>query len=111
MLLTDHFSRRADVFSLTASELTAEDTANILVYKYIILWGCLCAIFSENGLQFGSKRLHAVYHLLGVRKLAPCSYHPHCNKGVERVNHNMVQVLAMVVNGQRDEQDLRLPHV
>ena len=37
MLITDRFSRRADIFPATATEFTAEDTANILVNKYLSL--------------------------------------------------------------------------
>ena len=36
---------------------------------------------------------------------------PNGNGGVERVNHTMAQMLAMVVNEQQDDWDLRLPHV
>ena len=89
MLITDGFSRRADVFPVTAAEITAEGTANILVNKYIPLWGFPRTILSDNGLQFCSKLSHPVYQLLGVRKLAKSSYHPNGNGGVERVNHTM----------------------
>ena len=51
----------------------------------------------------------AVYRLLGVRKLATSSYHPNGNGGVERVNHTMAQMLAMVVNEQQNNWDVRLP--
>ena len=36
-LFTDRFSRRADMFPVTAAEFTAEGTANILVNQYIPL--------------------------------------------------------------------------
>ena len=75
------------------------------------MWGCPRTIPSDNGLQLCSKISQAVYQLLGVRKLATSSYHPNCNGGVERVNHTMAQVLAMVVNEQQDDWDLHLPHV
>ena len=39
LLLNDHFSRRADMFPVTAAEFTAEGTANILVNQYIPLMG------------------------------------------------------------------------
>ena len=76
LLITDRFSRRADMFPVTAGEFTAEGTANILVNKYIPLWGCPRTILSDNGLQFCSKFLQAVHQLLGMRKLATSSYHP-----------------------------------
>ena len=40
LLVTDRFSRRADMFALTVAESTVEGTANILVNEYISLWGC-----------------------------------------------------------------------
>ena len=111
LLFTDRFSRRADMFPVTAAEFTAEGTANILVNQYIPLWGCPRTILSDNGLQFCSKLSQAVYQLLGVHKLATSSYHPNCNGGVERVNHTMAQTLAMVVNERQDDWDLHQPHV
>ena len=110
LLFTDRFSRRADNFPVTAAEFTAEGTANIMVNQYIPLWGCPRTILSDNGLQFCPKLSQAVHQLLGVHKLATNSYHPNCNGGVERVNHTMAQMLAMVVNERQDEWDLHLPH-
>ena len=37
LLFTDRFSRRADMFAVTAAEFTAEGTANILVNRFIPL--------------------------------------------------------------------------
>ena len=50
LLITDRFSRRADMFPVTAAEFTAEGTANVLANKYIPLWGCPRTILSDNGL-------------------------------------------------------------
>ena len=86
LLITDCFSRRANMFPVTAAKCTAEGTANVLVNKYITLWGCPRTIVSDNGLQFCSKLSQAVYRLLGVRKLATSSNHPNGNGGVEWVN-------------------------
>ena len=111
LLFTDRFSRRVDIFPVTAAEFTAEGTANILVNQYIPLWGCPRAILSDNRLQFCSKLSQTVYQLLGAPKLAISSYHPNCNGGVERVNHTVANMLAMVVNERQDDWDVHLPHV
>ena len=108
LLITDRFNRRADIFPVTAAEFAAEGTANVLVNKYISLWACPRTILSDNGLQF-CKLSQAIYHLLGVHKLATSSYHPNGNGGVERVNHTMAQILAMVVNEQQDDWDFAAP--
>ena len=61
LLLTDRFSRRADMFAVTAAEFIAKGTANILTNQYIPLWGCPRSILSDNGLQVFSKLSHVVY--------------------------------------------------
>ena len=86
------------MYVVTAAEFTAEGTANILINRYIPLWGCPRSILSDNGLQFCSKLSQAVYTLVGVRKIATSSYHPNRNGGMNRVNHTIAQMLEMVVN-------------
>ena len=54
-LFTDRFSRRADMYAVTAAEFTTEGMANILINWYIPLWGCPRSTLSDNGLQFCSK--------------------------------------------------------
>ena len=103
LLITDRFSRRADIFPVTTAEVTAEGTANVLVNRCNPLWGCPRTILSDNSFQFCSKLSQTVYQLLDVHKLATGSYRPYGNGGVKRVNHTMAQRLAMVVNEQQDD--------
>ena len=104
--IIDRFSRRADMFGVTAAELTADATANILVTQRIPLWGCPRTILSDNGLQVCSKLSQTVYQFLGVLNLATSSYHPNGSGGVERLNHTMAQMLVMVVHERQDDWDL-----
>ena len=99
------------MYAITAAELTVEGMSNILINRYIPLWGCPCNILSDIGHQLCCKRSHAVYQLLGVRKLSTSSYHPNGNSGMERVDHKMAQMLAMVVNELRSNWDKQLPNV
>ena len=48
-LFMDRFSRREDMFAVTTAEFTAEGTANILVNRFILLWGRPPALLSDNG--------------------------------------------------------------
>ena len=111
LLFTDRFSRRADIFAVTTAEFTAEGTANILVNRFIPLWGCPSTLLSDNGPQFCARLATAVYKLLGIHKLTTSAYHPSGNGGVERVNHTMAQMLAMVCNEHQNDWDVHLPHV
>ena len=98
-------------YAVTAAKFTAEGTADILINRYVPLWGCPRSILSNNGLQFFSKLSQAVYELLGVRKIATSPYHPKGYGRLERVNHTMAQILAMVVNKLQNNWDEQLPHV
>ena len=98
LLFTDRFSRRPDMFAATAAEFTAEGTANVLVNRFIPLWGCPSNLLSDNGLEFCAHLATAVYKLLGIHKLTTSVYHPSGKSSVERVNHTMAQMLAMVCN-------------
>ena len=111
LLFTDRFSRRADMFAVTTAEFTAEGTANILVNRFIPLWGCPSTLVSDNGPQFCARLATAVFKLLGIHKLTTSAYHPSGNGGVERVNHTMAQMLAMVCNEHQNDWDVHLPHV
>ena len=84
------------MFPVTSAEFTAEGTANILVNQHIPLRRCPRTTRLDNGLHFCFNLSQAVYQLLGVHNLATSSYYPNCNEGVERVDHIVAQMLAMV---------------
>ena len=79
--------------------------------RFIPLWGCPSTLSSDNGLQFCAQLAVAVYKLLGIHKLTTSAYHPTGNGGVERVNHTMAQMQAMVCNEHQNDRDAHLPHV
>lgn len=51
LLVTDRFSRRADMFAVTAVEFTTEGTADILLNQYITRWGYPKSLMSDRGLK------------------------------------------------------------
>ncbi|CAB1108996.1 unnamed protein product [Ectocarpus sp. CCAP 1310/34] len=111
LLFTDRFSRRADMFAVTAAEFTARGTAHIFVNQYMTKWGCPTTLLSDNRLHFCSKLSMAIYEVMKIKKVTTSSYHPQTNGGTERVNHTMAQMLAVVVNEQQNDWDIHLPHV
>ncbi|CAB1106763.1 unnamed protein product [Ectocarpus sp. CCAP 1310/34] len=111
LLFTDRFSRRADMFAVTAAEFTARGTAHIFVNQYMTKWGCPTTLLSDNGLHFCSKLSMAIYEVMKIKKVTTSSYHPQTNGGTERVNHTMAQMLAVVFNEQQNDWDIHLPHV
>ena len=99
------------MFAVTAAEFTAEGTTHILVNRCIPLRGCPSTLLSDNGPQFCAQLASAVIELLGINKLSTSAYHPSGNGGVERVNHTMAQLLAMVCNEHQNDWDVHLLHV
>ena len=95
----------------TEAEFTASGTADILVDRCFPLWGCRVSLLSDNDLQLCSKLSRALYERLDINKIATSSYHPCTNGGVERVNHTMALMLAMVGDEEQENWDLQLPHV
>ena len=85
-LFTDRFSRRADMRVVSAAEFTAESTADILVNKYMPLWGYPVSLLSNDRLKFCSELSLSVYKLLDIRKTATSAYHHNGNGEVECVN-------------------------
>ena len=51
LLFADRFSRCEDMYAVSAVDCTAEGTTDILVNRYIPLWGCPSSLFSNNGLN------------------------------------------------------------
>ena len=60
LLFTDRFSRRADMFPVTAAEFTAEGTANILVDQYIPCGGTR-APYSQTTACSSAPSFHKIY--------------------------------------------------
>ena len=111
LLFTDSFSRRADMFAVSAENFTAAGTADILLNEYIPLWGCPVTLLSDNGQQFTSKLATIVYDHVGIRKVNTSAYYPNTNGGVERVNHVLAQMLSMIGNEKQTDWDVLLPLV
>lgn len=65
LLFNDHSSHRADMSTGTVAEITAEDTANVLIKRYILPWRWPRSIFSDYGLRVCPMLSHAVYEVTG----------------------------------------------
>ena len=99
------------MYAVTAANFTAKGTADVLVNKYMPLWGCMTTLLSDNGYHFCAKLSAAIYELMHVRKVTTSSYHPQTNGGTERVNQTMAQMLTVAVNERQTDWDLHLPHI
>ena len=48
LLFMDWFSRRVGMCTVSATELTVEGATDILVNKYIPIWGCPAILFTDT---------------------------------------------------------------
>ena len=84
------------MFALTAAEFTAEGAVNVLINRYIPLWGRAHSIISDTGLLFCPTLSHVVYKFLGDVKSSPAP--ATFGTVTSRVNRTMTKMLAMVAN-------------
>ena len=98
------------MLAVTTAEFTAEGTGTFSSIG-IFPSGDAHERLLGHSLLFCPKLPHAVYQLIGVRKIATRSYHPNGNDGAERVNHAMAQMLAMAVNDLQYNWDEQLLHI
>lgn len=80
------------MFAVPAVEYTAEGTTNILVNRYIPLWGCPSSLLSDNRPQLCAQLATAVYRLLGVHKLTTNTYYTIGNDDIKHASHIMTHM-------------------
>ena len=104
-LLTDRFSRRADMYAVTAANYTAEGTANVLVDRFIPLWGCPASLLSDNGPHFTSQPPSSL--------ACECAKSPqtHITPTATAVSSVSTTQWHRCVNEHQDDWDLHLPRV
>jgi transposase InsO family protein len=106
VIFIDRFTKWPEAFAVPNQE--SETIARLLVQEIIPRHGCPRTLLSDRGSPFLSKLSHAVYELLGVKKLNTTAYHPQCNGLVERFNHTVVAMLTMYTNEYPDDWDEHL---
>src|SRR5258708_28952794 len=68
-------------------------------------------MLSDQGKEFESELMKAVYQLMGVDKIRTSSYKPSTNGAVERFHRTLNSVIAKVVNTNQRDWDECLPYV
>ncbi|PIK54937.1 hypothetical protein BSL78_08146 [Apostichopus japonicus] len=105
LVFTDHFSKFCLLYTLKRA--TGRVVATV-VRKLFCLWGSCGTLVSDNGPQMVCKQVAEVCILWGVKRVFTTPYHPQSN-WVERVNRNLVSMLASFVKGDHQEWDKHVP--
>ncbi|GFX06309.1 retrovirus-related Pol polyprotein from transposon 412 [Trichonephila clavipes] len=106
LVITDHFSQWAEIIPL--KKASARVIADNFFDNYTSRFGAPIKLISDNGPQFISDIFENLSERLGIRHVKTVVYRPQANR-TERVNRDLVQMIANYVNEQHDtwEQFLR----
>ncbi|GFX08537.1 retrovirus-related Pol polyprotein from transposon 17.6 [Trichonephila clavipes] len=102
LVITDHFSMWAEIIPL--KKASARVIAVNFFDNYISRFGAPIKLISDNGLQFISDIFENLSERLGIRHVKTVVYRPQANR-TERVNRDLVQMIANYVNEQHDTWD------
>ncbi|GFX08362.1 retrovirus-related Pol polyprotein from transposon 412 [Trichonephila clavipes] len=102
LVITDHFSKWAEIIPLKKS--SARVIADNFFDNYISRFGAPIKLISDNGPQFISDIFENLSERLGIRHVKTVFYRPQANR-TERVNRDLVQIIANYVNEQHDTWD------
>ncbi|GFW23611.1 retrovirus-related Pol polyprotein from transposon 17.6 [Trichonephila clavipes] len=83
---------------------SARVIADDIFYNYISRFGASIKIISDNGPQFISDIFEKLSERLGIRHVKTVLYRPQANR-TERVNRDLVQMIANYVNEEHDPWD------
>ena len=92
LVITDHFTRYAQAY-VTRTQ-TAQMTAKTLCDKFIVHYGLLKKILTNQGWNFESQLVADLCELMGVQKIQTSLYHPQTNGQCERFNSTLINMLG-----------------
>ncbi|GFX48509.1 retrovirus-related Pol polyprotein from transposon 412 [Trichonephila clavipes] len=102
LVITDHFSKWAEIIPL--KKASARVIADNFFDNYISRFGAPIKLMSDDGPQFISDIFENLSERLGIRHVKTVVYRPQSSR-TERVNRDLVQMIANYVNEQHDTWD------
>ncbi|GFV61349.1 hypothetical protein TNCV_445651 [Trichonephila clavipes] len=104
LVITDHFSKWAEI--IPRKRGSSRVIADIFFFfdNYISHFGAPIKLISDNGPQFISNIFENLSERLGIRHVKTVVYRSLANR-TERVNRDLVQMIANLVNEQHDTWD------
>ena len=108
LVMIDYFSGYVIVKAL--KDKRTETIARMLYKKVIMNFGVPEYFHSDNALEFVSKLILELCHLVGAKKSRSTVYHPQGNGSVERANRTLKAALRILAEKQADWPSL-LPEI
>ncbi|GFW64678.1 retrovirus-related Pol polyprotein from transposon 412 [Trichonephila clavipes] len=102
LVITDHFTKWCELIPLRKA--SAQTIANAFFNTYIARYGAPISLISDNGPQFISDVFEHLSHRLDIKHMKTVTYRPQSNLK-ERVNRNLVQMIASFVEENHENWD------
>ncbi|GFW65630.1 retrovirus-related Pol polyprotein from transposon 412 [Trichonephila clavipes] len=102
LVITDHFTKWSELILLRKA--SAQAIANAFFENYISRYGAPISLISDNGPQFISEVFEHLSHRLDIKHMKTVTYRPQANL-TERVNRNLVQMIACFVKENHENSD------
>ncbi|GFW05939.1 transposon Tf2-6 polyprotein [Trichonephila clavipes] len=102
LVISDHFTKWCELIPLRKA--SAQAIANVFFDNYIARYGAPISLISDNGPQFISDVFEHLSHRLDIKHMKTVTYRPQANL-TERVNRNLVQMIASFVEENHENWD------
>ncbi|GFS48577.1 transposon Tf2-11 polyprotein [Trichonephila clavipes] len=102
LVISDHFTKWCELIPLRKA--SAQAIANAFFDNYIARYGAPISLISDNGPQFISDVFEHLSHRLDIKHMKTVTYRPQSNL-TERVNRNLVQIIASFVEENHENWD------
>ncbi|GFW87727.1 retrovirus-related Pol polyprotein from transposon 412 [Trichonephila clavipes] len=102
LVISDHFTKWCELIPLRKA--SAQAITNAFFDNYIARYGAPISLISDNGPQFISDVFEHLSHRLDIKHMKTVAYRPQSNL-TERVNRNLVQMIASFVEENHENWD------
>ncbi|GFT73489.1 retrovirus-related Pol polyprotein from transposon 412 [Trichonephila clavipes] len=102
LVISDHFTKWCEL--IPVRKASAQAIANAFFDNYIARYGAPISLISDNGPQFISDVFEHLSHRLDIKHMKTVTYRPQSNL-TERVNRNLVQMIASFVEENHENWD------
>ena len=101
LVITDHFTRYAQAY-VTRTQM-AQMTAKTLWDKFIVHYGLLKKILTDQGCSSESQLVADLCALMGVKKIQTSTYHLQTNGQCESFNSTLINMLETLPKEKKSE--------
>ncbi|GFT20965.1 retrovirus-related Pol polyprotein from transposon 297 [Trichonephila clavipes] len=102
LVIIDHFTKLREL--IPVRKASAQAIANALFENYISRYGTPISLISDNDPQIISEVFEHLSHRLDIKHMKTVTYRPQANL-TERVNHNLVHLIACFVKENHENWD------